>query len=92
MFCTECGQPMADEAKFCAFCGTRRIVPAAAKEAAAPPAPAAKPGAPSVVPPPAPASGPGAARTIRSTAEIMPIRVRAAEQPAPVEDRPSLDF
>ena len=33
MFCTECGQQMADEAKFCAYCGTRRALPASGNEA-----------------------------------------------------------
>lgn len=65
MFCTECGQPMADEVKFCAYCGTRRVVPPAARPAAPVPETRPQPSAP-VVPPPA----------IRSTAEIMPMRLR----------------
>jgi|SRR6516165_8149026 len=81
MFCTECGQQMADEAKFCAYCGTRRVVPRPAGDvpvAQTPPARPVEP--PAVVPPPA-------VRSIRSTAEIMPIRVPgpAAIPPAPVQ-------
>ncbi len=75
MFCIECGQPMADEAKFCAYCGTRRAVPAVSREVVAPPAPPVRPEPPSVAPPPA--------RTIRSTAEIMPIRVQRPTAPPP---------
>src|SRR5271165_2598386 len=82
MFCIECGQPMADEAKFCAYCGTRRAVPAVSKETAAPQPPPAQPEPPSVVPPPAPA------RAIRSTAEIMPIRVQRPAPPPPIEEPP----
>jgi zinc-ribbon domain/Immunoglobulin I-set domain len=66
MFCTECGQVMADEAKFCAYCGTRRSIAPVVE------APPPRPEAPSVAP---------AARTIRSTAEIMPIRM---QRPAPL--------
>jgi len=80
MFCIECGQPMADEAKFCAYCGTRRAVPAVTREAAAPPP--AQPETPSVVPPPAPA------RVTRSTAEITPIRVQRPAPPPPIEQPP----
>lgn len=82
MFCIECGQPMADEGKFCAYCGTRRAVPAVSKEAVAPTSSPARPEAPSVAPPPAPA------RTIRSTAEIMPIRVQRPAPPPPIEEPP----
>ena len=68
MFCTECGQVMADEAKFCAFCGTRRaMAPASGSEVQAPAAPP-RVEAPTATAPPAPV------RTIRSTAEIMPMR------------------
>ncbi len=75
MFCIECGQPMADEAKFCAYCGTRRAVPAASREVVAPPPPTPAP--PTTAPPPAPV------RTIRSTAEIMPIRMQRPTAPPP---------
>ena len=77
MFCTECGQQMADEAKFCAYCGTRRALPAFANDAQ------------SVVPPKpeAPGLNPTPVRTIRSTAEIMPMRVRPAA-PKPPFDEP----
>ena len=81
MFCTECGQPMADEAKFCAFCGTRRINPAVGREAATPPVVPAKPDAPVVAPPPL--SVPAPPRPIRSTAEIMPIRAQRPVPPPP---------
>lgn len=76
MFCIECGQPMPDEAKFCAYCGTRRAVPAMNQEAVVPPAPPARPETADVAAPPAPA------RTFRSTAEIMPIRVQRPAPPA----------
>ena len=76
MFCTECGQTIADEAKFCAYCGTRRIVPPAGSEIASPQAPPSRPEPPSG--PPAPPS-----RTIRSTAEIMPIRMQRPPAPPP---------
>lgn len=69
MFCTECGQVMADEAKFCAYCGTRRSI-APVVEAAV------------QAPPPRPETTP--MRTIRSTAEIMPIRMQRPAAPPPV--------
>ena len=74
MFCTECGQTMADEAKFCAYCGTRRIVAPIVE--AATQAPPARPEPPTVTPPP---------RAIRSTAEIMPIRMQRPAPPPVVE-------
>lgn len=74
MFCTECGQAMADEAKFCAYCGTRRIVAPVVE--AATQAPPARPEPPTVTPPP---------RAIRSTAEIMPIRMQRPAPPPVVE-------
>jgi zinc ribbon protein/immunoglobulin I-set domain protein len=80
MFCTECGQQMADEAKFCAYCGTRRTLPASANDAPAPALPKLDAPSPNPAPP---------LRTIRSTAEIMPIRVRPAP-PQPPVDEPSL--
>jgi zinc ribbon protein/immunoglobulin I-set domain protein len=80
MFCTECGQQMPDEAKFCAYCGTRRVVTPAAGQASAPAVPEPKieapPAAAPVAPPPL---------TIRSTAEIMPVRVRPVTQRAAVD-------
>jgi len=85
MYCTECGQVMAEEAKFCAYCGTRRRVPAAASEAqgpVTPPAPVqAEP--PNVAPPPS-ASSP---QVVRSTAAVTPIRPQrpASPEPLPVE-------
>src|SRR3974390_1814643 len=85
MFCIECGQAMADEAKFCAYCGTRRAVPAVSKEALPPPAAPAKPEIPVVTVPPAPAP------TIRSTAEIMPIRVQRPTPPPPPIEEPQVE-
>src|SRR5215469_14523708 len=71
MFCTECGQSIADDAKFCAYCGTRRTIPASGAPAAAPPARSSSP-----EPPPSP-------RPVRSTAEIMPIRMQGSPLPRP---------
>lgn len=82
MFCIECGQPMADEAKFCAYCGTRRAVPAATREAVAPTPPPPMPEPPNIAPP-------VPVRPIRSTAEIMPIRMqRPTAPPPPMEPQP----
>ena len=72
MFCTECGQSIADDAKFCAYCGTRRTIPASGAAATAVQQPAAS----SPEPPTAP-------RPVRSTAEIMPIRLQRAPVPQP---------
>lgn len=70
---------MADEAKFCAFCGTRRAVaPASGGEAQTATA-LPNPDAPSLAIPPAPV------RTIRSTAEIMQMRARPAVPISSVE-------
>jgi zinc-ribbon domain/Immunoglobulin I-set domain len=74
MFCTECGQSIADDAKFCAYCGKRRTVPAASAAASGPP-PASSPEPPAVTSP--------AARPVRSTAEIMPIRMQRPPVPQP---------
>jgi hypothetical protein len=85
MFCIECGQPMAEEAKFCAYCGTRRANLPSVNEVPKAPAPPVKPGAPHAVTPTP------AARSIRSTAEIMPIRMPAVApppQPAALRPRP----
>jgi len=82
MFCTECGQPMADEAKFCAYCGTRRIVSPTGAEAVAGPEPSASP---QIVPPPAPP------RAVRPAAEITPIRpAQRPVPPPPVVEPPAM--
>lgn len=83
MFCTECGQQMANEAKFCAFCGTRRLVTPSGMEAPTPAAPKVE--VPVVTPPPSPV------RTVRSTAEIMQMRMRPAAQWPPVEEPPRVE-
>ena len=70
MFCIECGQRMADEAKFCAYCGTRRAVAPPTGDVQGTQPPSAKPAAQPV---PAPPLG---VRAIRSTAEIMPVGMR----------------
>jgi hypothetical protein len=78
MFCIECGQRMAEGAKFCAYCGTRRAVaPSAGDTSGAQNLPAKPPEAPIATPPPA-------VRSIRSTAEIMPIRMPSAAPVQPV--------
>ena len=84
MFCTECGQAMADEAKFCAFCGTRRSIAAASGSEVQ--APAAPPRVEAST-----ATAPAPVRTIRSTAEIMPMRVRPAAPTTPVEQTPAIE-
>jgi hypothetical protein len=76
MFCTECGQQMGDDAKFCAYCGTRRTVVPAGTEVSATPLPPRP--EPTVVTTPPPTR-----TTIRSTAEIMPIRVQRPSPPPP---------
>ena len=73
MFCTECGQSIADDAKFCAYCGTRRTILARGAAAAAPPPASTSPEPPAVTPP--------TPRPVRSTAEIMPIRMQRASVP-----------
>jgi len=75
MFCTECGQSIADDAKFCAYCGTRRSVPA--------PGAAAQTAPPPVSAPAPPAGAPSATRPVRSTPEVMPIRVQRPPVPQP---------
>ena len=80
MFCTECGQLMADEAKFCAFCGTRRAIAATSGSEVQAPA------APPRVEAPTPAAPLAAVRAIRSTAEIMQMRARPAVPQSPVEE------
>ena len=75
MFCTECGQSIADDAKFCAYCGTRRTIPARGAPATASPPLSASPEPPAGTPP--------TPRPVRSTAEIMPIRIERAPVPQP---------
>jgi hypothetical protein len=84
MFCIECGQAMADEAKFCAYCGTRRAVLPPAGDVAGARVPSAKSvEQPVSAPPPT-------IRPVRSTAEIMPIRMPSAPSvpPPPPPRRP----
>jgi len=81
MFCTECGQAMPDEAKFCAYCGTRRMISAAGVQPASTQPQPPKPEPPSV-------TTPSAARAIRSTAEIMPIRLQRPAVPPPSATEP----
>ena len=76
MFCTECGQAMADAAKFCAYCGTRRAVLPAAGEVSLTQTPTTKSEPPTV-------TAPAPIRPIRSTAEIMPIRTPVPTTPPP---------
>jgi len=68
MFCTECGQSISDDAKFCAYCGTRRTVPVTSAAATAPPVKSPEP---------------PAARSVRSAAEITPIRTQRPAVPQP---------
>jgi hypothetical protein len=83
MFCIACGRQMNDEERFCSQCGTRRAVIPTDTDTPRIPAPPAR----AEQPPSAPA--PSSVRPIRSTAEIMPMRVqRAAPQP-PVEEAPA---
>src|ERR1035441_2771299 len=80
MFCIACGRQMSDEARFCSQCGTRRAVIPTDAANSVPTSPARTEQPPSVAPP-------AALRPIRSTAEIMPIRVpqAAAAPPAAVQ-------
>ena len=74
MYCISCGRQMNDEERFCSQCGTRRaVIPTDADAARSP----AKPELAPSVTPPAPL------RPIRSTAEIMPIRMAPAAVPPP---------
>jgi hypothetical protein len=77
MFCIACGRQMNDEDKFCSQCGTRRAVIPTDVDAASAPTPSARPEQPSSTTPPAPV------RPVRSTAEIMPIRVPRTAAPPP---------
>ena len=76
MFCIACGRQMNDEERFCSQCGTRRAVIPTEAASSVPTSPAREEQPPSVAPP-------AAARPIRSTAEIMPIRVPQAPPPPP---------
>ena len=69
MYCIACGRQMGDEERFCSQCGTRRAVIPTDADAAGVTTPPARPEQPTSPVPPA------AVRPIRSTAEIMPIRV-----------------
>ncbi len=88
MFCTECGQTMTDEAKFCAYCGTRRAISPAGGDATLAQTPATKPESLA-------STAPVPMRTMRSTAEIMPMRTppppiaRDAVRTPPEEPSPS---
>ncbi len=100
MFCTECGQPMADEAKFCALLRHAEIGSAPAERDCA--CSDAQVETPMLSPHRHPA------RAIRSTAEITPIRVQRPAPPpwppiqpaavcssldlAPAEERPAPQF
>ena len=77
MFCIACGRQMNDEERFCSQCGTRRAVIPTDAETVGFPAPPARTEQPPSAPPPAPL------RTIRSTAEIMPIRMAPPSAPPP---------
>ena len=77
MFCTECGQQIADDAKFCAYCGTRRSVPAVARETSVPAVQPAPPEPPRAVAPPA--------SPVRSTADVTPIRTPRPGPPPPAQ-------
>jgi hypothetical protein len=78
MFCIACGRQMNDEERFCSQCGTRRAVIPTDADAVSVPTSPARMEQPPVVTPPAPP------RTIRSTAEIMPLRMPLPTPPPPV--------
>ena len=83
MFCIACGRQMSDEERFCSQCGTRRaVIPTDAAASSVPTSPARTEQPPSVAPP-------AALRPIRSTAEIMPIRVPQAAAPPPTAVQPA---
>lgn len=85
MFCIACGRQMNDEERFCSQCGTRRAVIPTDAPVSSVPAPLARQEQPLIATPPL------AARPIRSTAEIMPIRVQRQAAPPPVEAAPPMD-
>src|ERR1019366_4864886 len=77
MFCIACGRQMSDEERFCSQCGTRRaVIPADADATRVPTPPARLEQSPSVPPP-------ATLRPVRSTAEIMPIRMPLPTAPPP---------
>jgi|HubBroStandDraft_6_1064221.scaffolds.fasta_scaffold56807_2 hypothetical protein len=81
MFCIACGRQMNDEERFCSQCGTRRAVIPTDTDTPRIPAPV-RAEQPASVPTPA------SVRPIRSTAEIMPMRVPRPAAPPPVEAAP----
>jgi len=82
MFCIACGRQMNDEERFCSQCGTRRAVIPTETDPVRMPVPPVRAEQPPSVPPPA------SVRPIRSTAEIMPMRVQRPTAPPPVEEAP----
>jgi zinc-ribbon domain/Immunoglobulin I-set domain len=76
MFCIACGRQMSDEERFCSQCGTRRAVIPTDAVASVPTSPARTEQPPSVTP-----AMP--VRPVRSTTEIMPIRVTRPAPPPP---------
>ena len=76
MYCIACGRQMGDEERFCSQCGTRRAVIPKDADAVSAPTPPARPEQPASVPP-------APLRAIRSTAEIMPIRMPLPTAPPP---------
>jgi zinc-ribbon domain len=77
MFCIACGRQMSDEERFCSQCGTRRaVIPADADATRVPTPPARLEQSPS-------ATAPATLRPVRSTAEIMPIRMPLPTAPPP---------
>ena len=86
MFCIACGRQMNDEERFCSQCGTRRAVIPTDAPAATISASPARQEQPPFTPPPS------AARPIRSTAEIMPIRMQRPATPAPIQPSPEDSF
>ena len=81
MFCIACGRQMGDDERFCSQCGTRRAVIPTAVESVIPPPPLPRAEVPAgpIAPP---------VRPVRSTAEIMPIRVQRPVPPPPIEPPP----
>lgn len=75
MFCIACGRQMSDEERFCSQCGTRRaVIPTDAVATSVPTSPAWTEQPPSATP-----AVP--VRPIRSTTEIMPIRMTRPAAP-----------
>jgi hypothetical protein len=86
MFCIACGRQMNDDERFCSQCGTRRAVIPADIDTPRIPAPPAR----AEQPPSAPS--PASVRPIRSTAEIMSMRVQRPAAAPPVEPAPQDSF